>query len=196
MLNLYYWVVKNGENSYALRIEHDFDADAIGGDTTLYARWIPVQHTVSFSLNGASGTAPASQPISHGKTASEPSSPTRNGYDFTGWYTNENCSEGSSFDFTTPITGDITLYAGWFPDYHVVTFVTGETDSQEFQIVAYGQKAMKPEENPTRSGYTFGGWYADAECTTAFDFENTTITSDTSIYAKWDVKTSPCPPPC
>ena len=188
MLNLYYWVVQNTDGSYGLRIEHDFDADAIEGNTTLYARWIPVTHTVSFNLNYTGGTVPDSQTITHGETASAPTpSPTRDNYNFTGWYTNEDCSEESSFDFTTPITGDITLYAGWFPDYHVLTFVTEESDSQEFQIVAYGQKAVRPETNPTRSGYTFGGWYADEGCTTPFGFDTTTITADTSIYAKWTI---------
>ena len=38
---------------------------------------------------------------------------------------------------------------------------------------------------PTREGYTFGGWYTTAACETEFDFANTTITEDTTIYAKW-----------
>ena len=38
---------------------------------------------------------------------------------------------------------------------------------------------------PTREGYTFGGWYTTDACETAFDFANTVITEDTTIYAKW-----------
>lgn len=37
---------------------------------------------------------------------------------------------------------------------------------------------------PTEAGYVFGGWYTDAECTTAFDF-TATVTANTTVYAKW-----------
>ncbi|MCM1047987.1 MAG: InlB B-repeat-containing protein [Clostridiales bacterium] len=46
-------------------------------------------------------------------------------------------------------------------------------------------KLTKPN-NPTRTGYTFGGWYTDAACTNEFDFEKQTqIRTDTTLYAKW-----------
>jgi len=42
--------------------------------------------------------------------------------------------------------------------------------------------SIKPD--PTKPGHTFGGWYADEELTTAFNFA-TAITGDTTLYAKW-----------
>lgn len=50
--------------------------------------------------------------------------------------------------------------------------------------VLNGQKAAKPQD-PTRQGYKFRGWYADSECTEPFDFDATTITKQTTVYAKW-----------
>ncbi|MBQ9305065.1 InlB B-repeat-containing protein, partial [Butyrivibrio sp.] len=44
-------------------------------------------------------------------------------------------------------------------------------------------KATEPTP-PTRSGYVFGGWYKEAECTNLFDW-NTTITKNITLYAKW-----------
>ena len=52
------------------------------------------------------------------------------------------------------------------------------------QIVPVGGKAVQPA-NPTHYGYTFGGWYTDENCTSAWDF-NTTINSHTTLYAKWN----------
>lgn len=177
-LNLSYWVVADGSGGYTLRIEHDFDSDAILGDTELHARWISATHTVSFDLNGGNGDAPNNQSISHGAQATEPTArPVRDGYLFAGWYNSKTCEEGSSFDFDCPITSDLTLYAGWTSDYHVVTFVAPDCD---MQAVAHDQKATRPAEVPTRSGCTFDDWYADEGCTDKFNFD-TPITRDTTV---------------
>lgn len=57
------------------------------------------------------------------------------------------------------------------------------------QTVSYGKTATEPADL-TETGYTFGGWYKDAACTTAnaFDFA-TPITTDTTLYAKWTIIT-------
>lgn len=52
------------------------------------------------------------------------------------------------------------------------------------QKVYDGSKVEKPTENPKTSGYTFENWYADAECTKLFDFDEP-ITQNTTIYAGW-----------
>lgn len=49
--------------------------------------------------------------------------------------------------------------------------------------LSYGDRVEKPA-NPTRDGYTFGGWYTDAECTLAWSFSES-IPGDMSLYAKW-----------
>lgn len=184
-LNLYYWVVDNGGGNYTLRVEHDFETDPIVKDTVLHARWTPNTHVLKFDANDGSGTVPDDIRVQHREKAIAPTErPTREGYSFTGWYTSKSCKEESYFDFAAPITSSLTLYAGWTPDYYVVTFVTGESDSQEYQVVARDQKATKPTEDPTQGGYTFGGWYADEGCNTPFDF-NTLITDDTMVYGRW-----------
>ena len=54
-------------------------------------------------------------------------------------------------------------------------------------VVDSGEKVTKPAIDPTYAGHVFAGWYSDAGLTTPFDFANTVITGDTTIYAKWDV---------
>ena len=63
-----------------------------------------------------------------------------------------------------------------------VSFETGEGSKVDFQTTADG-KLVKPAD-PTREGYTFGGWYTDEACTEAYDF-STPVTADLTLYAKW-----------
>ena len=67
---------------------------------------------VTFDLNGADGTAPASQTVTDTAGLEYPEIPTRSGYLFAGWYDNAGCS-GTPYDFTSQIENDITLYAKW-----------------------------------------------------------------------------------
>ena len=69
-------------------------------------------YNVIFNLNGHGEQAPPPLYIEKGKTAAKPADPVDNdGWTFGGWYTDEACT--SAYDFTTPVTTDITLYAKW-----------------------------------------------------------------------------------
>lgn len=72
---------------------------------------IPKQGTyiVTFETNG--GSAVASQTIVDNGTATTPTAPTKEGYTFGGWYTDENCT--AAYNFSTSVTADIILYAKW-----------------------------------------------------------------------------------
>ena len=63
-----------------------------------------------------------------------------------------------------------------------VSFETGEGSKVDFQTTSDG-KLVKPAD-PTREGYTFGGWYTDEACTQAYDF-STPVAADLTLYAKW-----------
>lgn len=70
-------------------------------------------HTVSFDYGGkAEGT---SEVVQYGKMVTKPADPKADGYEFKGWYTQENDSE--LFDFTQPIKEDVTVYAHWSKKY-------------------------------------------------------------------------------
>ncbi|WP_249664214.1 InlB B-repeat-containing protein, partial [Lysinibacillus sp. D4B1_S16] len=55
------------------------------------------------------------------------------------------------------------------------------------QSVAHGGKATMPQVDPTKAGYTFGGWYTDAGRTQVYDF-NSNISGNITIYAKWNAQ--------
>jgi uncharacterized repeat protein (TIGR02543 family) len=53
------------------------------------------------------------------------------------------------------------------------------------QIIPKGGTATAPTENPTRGTFAFGGWYSDSALTHAWDFATSTVSADTTLYAKW-----------
>ena len=164
----------------------------VEGDHAFTAEWdknAPVTHTVTFDANGH-GKAPDAQEVEDGEKAKKPANPTADGYTFGGWYTDKDCK--NAFDFSAPVTSDITLYAKWAknaPVTHTVTFdANGHGKAPDAQEVEDGKKAKKPS-NPTADGYTFGGWYTDKDCKNAFDFSKP-VTEDITLYAKWTKKSS------
>ncbi|MDR0425340.1 MAG: InlB B-repeat-containing protein, partial [Clostridiales Family XIII bacterium] len=93
----------------------NFTGEAISGDITLTARWTPVvppvtSYTVTFDADGGT-PAPAAQTVVAGEKATSPQIPLKQASRFNGWYTA--ATGGTLFDFDTPITGNITLYAHW-----------------------------------------------------------------------------------
>ena len=148
--------------------EYNFDT-AVKADITLKAKWEVMTYTVTFD----SGVT--SQTIKYNGTAEEPTAPTKDGYDFVGWYE----ADGTKFDFATKITKDISLTAKWEEITFTVTFDSGVTS----QTIKYNGTATEPTA-PTKEGFNFVGWY---EGDTKFDFA-TKIIKNISLTAKWEEK--------
>ena len=121
--------------------EWNFDEDTMGaGNMTLTAKWEINKYTVSFDSKG--GIKVDSQIVEHGSTATKPGTPHRNDYTFKGWYL-----DGKKFDFSTPITGDITLVAVW------ATKTSGGSNSSS-------DTTTKDNGKTVQSGKTFDGGIA------------------------------------
>ena len=70
------------------------------------------RYTVTFDANGQDAAMPDSQRVKEGKTATEPSTkPQCKGYTFGGWFTDAACTK--AYDFSSPVTADLTLFAKW-----------------------------------------------------------------------------------
>lgn len=89
-------------------------------------------------------------------------------------------------DFGGKVTTDFEITV--VPQFTVTFEVNGGSKVQA-QKVKEGAVATKPSENPTKAGYTFGGWYMDRELTKLFDFTKG-IVGNTTVYAKWEVMSS------
>ena len=165
----------------------DFNNTAVTTDLTLYAKWTINSYTVNFDSNG--GTAVDDQSVQYGELATAPVDPTLAGHTFAGWFTDSRLSQAFDFD-NTVVTGDITLYAKWTADKYTISFNALGGSTVADVTVEHGDKLTAPP-SPSRSGYTFVGWYADSELKTPFDFDQTEILSDLTLYAKWNVIPSP-----
>lgn len=121
--------------------------------------------------------------IDAGSKITEPTAPTKEGYRFDGWYYDNNGGKAKwNFD-TDTVTRAMTLTAKWVRTY-TVTFETSGGSAVDPVTVDTGSTVTKPAD-PTKSGYTFGGWYKDSTLQTPWDFANGTVTADTTLYAKW-----------
>lgn len=102
---------------------------------------------------------------------------TRNGYVFTGWYTDKECTPGKEWDFNTYFTQEtLTLYAGWEVEIKF-TFSVNYVDGDE--TVSLGKNKVNPGDKfedwrkyaEKREGYTGMGYYSDPECTIPWDYD-------------------------
>lgn len=145
--------------------------------------WNDAMFTVSFDTGGGSDVK--AQTVRRGGTVSKPTDPTRAGYLFGGWYQGD-----AKYDFSTPVSADLTLSAHWraYPSAKVftVSFDTAGGSKVASQKVEDGAKASRPAD-PTRSGYSFDGWYKGGS---KYDF-STPVTADVTLTARWKAVSEP-----
>ncbi len=144
----------------------------------------PETFTVSFETDG--GSAVADIDVEDGETLTLPADPTKEGFDFAGWFTDSDLE--NEFDEETPITADITLYAKWTEavelEEFTVSFETnGGSEIADIQVEDGDTLTLPP--HPTKEGFDFAGWFTDVELEVAF-VPSTPITTDITLYAKWE----------
>ncbi len=162
-------------------------ATTVTADITVYAAWDTYSYQVTFSAPDAT-TAPnpaaltvASPAVNAGTI---PSAPTRSGFSFAGWWTEEN-AHGSQFTETTEVTGNLTVHAAWslVPVYQV-SFNSAGGSAVGAQSVASGGFVSEPSE-PVRDGYAFGGWYVDQGFNIPWNFATGTVSANLELHARW-----------
>lgn len=111
----------------------------------------PVVNKFTVTFNSKGGSAVRKQEVEEGKTATRPTDPTKSGYDFVDWYTEEEYE--NVFDFSTPITQNITLYAKWNLSVSPVLLSTLDPDS-----VDSGDTEFSVWTTSEFIGHTVSGW--------------------------------------
>ena len=160
---------------------YDFDTP-VTGDITLTAKWNINKYTVTFNSYGGTPVPPA-QEVEYGLTATKPDDPTLKGYTFAFWYLGDDEQNATAYDFNTPVTENITLTAKWNINKYTVTFNSyGGTPVPPAQEVEYGLTATEPATAPTKTGYTFDGWYLGDE---KYDFSDA-VEQNITLYANWE----------
>ena len=124
------------------------------------------------------GSDAAAQKVVKGQKVAEPNDVAKEGYTLA-WCADEDCTQ--TYDFDTPVTADVTLYAKWTANRYTITFDTDGGSEMEAITQDYGTAITAPED-PTRTGYTFAGW--DAE------IPETMPAGDMTIKALWTANSS------
>ena len=131
----------------------------------------------------ADGESISTQTIDRGGKFTEPAAPSKENHTFAGWYNGD-----EKFDFdadTTNAPNVLKLVAKWDINKYTVKFVSDHGSFAD-QTIEHGKPIDTDKLTiPDVDGYTFGGWYADKDRTIEFNF-NTPITSNTTVYAKWE----------
>ena len=155
--------------------------EAVGLTLTVYRT-----HLVSFEVGG--GSAVDEQEVRHGEAAVEPAAPTRKGYTFGGWYKDQAFDHPWDFD-EGRVTGALTLYARWTANIYEVTFdprggnKPAPASIEATYDSAYGELAVT-----AREGYTFAGWFTEADGGIEIAAANRVSTAgDHTLYAHWDI---------
>lgn len=140
------------------------------------------EYTVTFNAYGGFPT-PDEQHVKSGEKAVLPAEPTLKGYTFAFWYLGDDEQNATAYDFNTPVTENITLTAKWNINKYTVTFNSyGGTPVPPAQEVEYGLTATEPATAPTKTGYTFDGWYLGDE---KYDFSDA-VEQNITLYANWE----------
>ncbi len=181
-------------------------------DIILYAGWKAnevidnpnEEYTISFNTNGGVGQY-SDVHVTYGSEMPSISGgiPTRSGYTFTGWYDNSDYTKGNKYydSDCDPVRNfnrkeNITLYAGWKINTYTITYnLNGGSNGQTGSLgVVYNGKLPNISKTvPTRSGYTFTGWYDNSDYTKGTQYYNEKCEavktfnreSNLTLYAGW-----------
>ena len=137
-VNVRYWdTVNNTQVGESFTITVDADATSVNtstfkdipagyelvwtGDLPIVDGWVwvevrpvtapPVEKTFTVTFDSNGGSKVASQTVKEGEKVAKPANPTLSGYTFEGWFVDKALK--TAYDFNTPVTSDITLYASW-----------------------------------------------------------------------------------
>lgn len=147
------------------------------GEITLVATWELATYDLFYNLDG--GILESENPTTY--TMNDEfilNNPTKNGYNFLGWYVNdvkiEKIEKGT--------TGNLTLLAKWELQKHTIEFNSNGGTNVSNQIVNHFDKVLEPD-HPTRLGYDFLGWFIGED---EYDFNNE-VTTNLELVAKWQI---------
>lgn len=152
------------------------------------------RRSYSVTFDSKEGTSVDSTTAVYGHQVTKPDDPIRDCYEFIGWYyqTGEGVERKWNFEDDVMPHQDITLYAKWKITKNTVAFEANGglfKDSNDELIVPkqeIGKPITEPSEEPTKVGYTFVGWYKDAQGSQEWNFKTDVMPEEgLYLYAKW-----------
>ncbi|EAD9802333.1 LPXTG cell wall anchor domain-containing protein [Listeria monocytogenes] len=161
----------------------DFANDLMPGkNVTLYARFASKTYPMTFDNDGVTTT----ETVDYDGLAEEPTTPTKAGYTFDGWYDAETGGKKWNFAQDKMPANPVTLYARFTMNNYIATFNNDGTTTT--QTVDYQEALTEPTE-PTKDGYTFEGWYDAQTGGNKWNFAtNKMPANNITLYARYSVK--------
>ncbi|WP_294430196.1 InlB B-repeat-containing protein [uncultured Treponema sp.] len=166
-------------------------------DVTLYAQWDILTYSVNFYLTDVPSTT---YYITHNQKVPEPAEPYRIGYDFAGWYVSSDggITLGDEYDFESPVTSDIDIYAKWIEQTCTVSYFANDEDatgSMSTQIIKFSEIPVTLNFNEfQKEGYDFISWNTDSEGNGRAHVDSESISFENwqsgilNLYAQWKIK--------
>lgn len=170
-----------------------------GGTVNLYAKWTPVNYSITYNLNGGSISGQKTSYTIETSTFTLPT-PSRTGYLFTGWTGSNGSTPSKSVSISKGSTGNKSYTANWTPKKLTTTFYRNQNSSDTItaqQVFTYGVSQSFSAKGWSKTGYTQLGW-ADSRTATTQQYSTLSGVSDgwveskypsNNIYAVWKPNT-------
>ena len=150
------------------------------------------KYIVTFDAKGGTPTPDKQYVNPNGLAALPSTSPTKAGYTFDGWQLK---GQTTKYNFSTPVTSNITLEARWTPNPYTITYYGLEGSSFAQTNPNPGTYTIESNDivfqYPTKTGYTFKGWYSDSTYSTPITGVPKGSTGNKNAYAKWEEAANP-----
>jgi uncharacterized repeat protein (TIGR02543 family) len=159
----------------------DAEYSNIEADLVITATYTINSYTIRFQMDGGSSVSAITQIYLTAVAA--PAAPTKTGYAFGGWYSNEALT--TPYVFSIMPAEDVDLYAKWTVNQVTLSFDSNGGAAVDPITQNYGTAVAAPTA-PTKVGHTFGGWYSNEALTTLYVFSTMPAQSIT-LYAKWTI---------
>ncbi len=183
------------KEGYTFNGWNDYNGFMPAKDVTFTAKWTANTYTVVYNPNaeGVTGTMVSSDFTYDTSATLTKNGFTRDGYTFCGWATSAGSNtieygDGASIKNLTSVNrGEVTLYAVWSKNTYTLTYDSNGGENAPEQQTGNTTYTVS-DAKPVRVGYTFRGWAASADATTAeYEAGNTiTLTGNTTLYAIWE----------
>ena len=156
---------------------------AVTGDITLKAHWQD-PWTITFDEDGGSDVADIT--VKHNTKAEKPADPTKDNFDFNGWYIDDT---NNPFDWDANVTANYSLKAHWLEVVakYDIEYYDGETKIGTEEQVRVDQHPTATGINTKKDFHTFNGWYNNADLADehAVDLDDVVPSEGLKLYGKW-----------
>ncbi len=145
---------------------------------TFIAKYNPITYSISFDTRGGNTISPIY--ANYGDAITAPTTPTKKGYTFIGWFSDEDLR--IEYTFLTMTDENPTIYAKWEIKTATITFVANNETENTTYTNTYGSLIEFP--TLTKTGHSLEGWYTDSSLTSKYT-SLTTPDEDMILYANW-----------